>query len=541
MKAFVKGDLEGFFAFGLDTLLTYILLSTLCLEFLKFSPDLLFLRILPATAVGLVVGNLFYAWQALKLARLEGRDDVCAIPYGTSSITIVIYVFLIMFPTQQKALDVGFSKAEADIIAWHTGLLACMFSGMIEFFGAFIVNQIRRVTPRVVMLVAKAGTALAFLSMDYVLRTFTYPVLGFTSLVLVLAFYFGGVRVKGGIPSGFIILLVGTALAWGLSYTGVSPVTSFEPFNLDYAGFHLPLPELHRVFESLDFVVEFLPIVIPFGFIFLIGSLQNIESAAAAGDHYPPRPLLLTNGIGSFAAAAFGSPFPTTIFLGHPGYKALGARAGYSTLNASFWTFFCVTGLVTIFTRLIPIEAIMPIIIWLGIVICAQNFQVAHARHMPAIVIGLLPALAAYVALAVKHTLVVAGKLTDTRLMNPDTTEALVSMRNFYADGMFALSQGYIYSSMVWAAIAYHIIDRRFRQAAAWSAAGAVLSITGFIHAYKYSGTDVLGVFHFPMPVWNKWATGYLVITSLLLALPKLLRDHEVIPEPSRLPPTGAD
>ena len=86
MKPFVKGDWEGFFAFGLDALLAFILMSKLCLDFLGFSEQLFFERILPASAIGLIIGNGFYAWQALKLAKLENRNDVCAIPYGTSTI-----------------------------------------------------------------------------------------------------------------------------------------------------------------------------------------------------------------------------------------------------------------------------------------------------------------------------------------------------------------------------------------------------------------------------------------------------------------------
>ena len=46
----------------------------------------------------------------------------------------------------------------------------------------------------------------------------------------------------------------------------------------------------------------------------------------------------------SVSAALFGSAFPTTIYIGHPGWKALGARAGYSILNGAFVTTICVTG-----------------------------------------------------------------------------------------------------------------------------------------------------------------------------------------------------
>jgi two-component system, cell cycle sensor histidine kinase and response regulator CckA len=63
------------------------------------------------------------------------------------------------------------------------------------------------------------------------------------------------------------------------------------------------------------------------------GSLQNIESAESAGDAYDTRTSLTVNGLGSIVAAMFGSAFPTTIYIGHPGWKALGARAGYSVLK----------------------------------------------------------------------------------------------------------------------------------------------------------------------------------------------------------------
>ena len=76
----------------------------------------------------------------------------------------------------------------------------------------------------------------------------------------------------------------------------------------------------------------------------VLGSLQNIESAEAAGDPYRHAPSLLVNGVGSVAAALFGSAFPTTIYIGHPGWKALGARAGYSVLNGAFVTSICLTG-----------------------------------------------------------------------------------------------------------------------------------------------------------------------------------------------------
>lgn len=528
MKPFVKGDWEGFFAFGLDALIAFILMNKLCLDFLGYNDELFFTRILPASIIGLIVGNLFYAYQALKLGQKENRDDVCAIPYGTSTLTIIIYVFLVMYPTQQKALGLGMSKEEADIISWHTGLLACIVSGSIEFFGSFFVHYLRKVTPRVVMLVAVAGTGLAFISMDYIFRTFAYPLIGFTSLALVLVLYFSGAKLKIGIPGGLIILSVGTIMAWSLYGMGFPSVVPTTEFTLEHFGFHIPKLEIFHVFSSVDLIIEFLPVVIPFGFIFLIGSLQNIEAAAAAGDSYEPRPLLLMNGVGSLSAAFFGSPFPTSIFLGHPGYKRIGARAGYSTINAIVWTIVCLTGTLSVIAYLIPIEAVMPILIWIGVVVCAQNFQIAEKKHMPAVLVGLTPAIAAYVSLAVKHAMTVAGSETGTNFYRAAFIDNFVTIRSFYADGMFALGQGFIYTCMIMAGITYYVIERRFHTAAKWCLIGALLSVIGFTHSYLITSGDIIGKLSLPEPTWTKWTTGYIAMAIVFLIMPFITKTDDI-------------
>src|SRR5690606_8875587 len=121
----------------------------------------------------------------------------------------------------------------------------------------------------------------------------------------------------------------------------------------------------------------------------VLGSLQNIESAEAAGDRFDTRSSLAVNGVGTIAAALFGSCFPTTIYIGHPGWKGLGARAGYSTLNGIAISAICLTGTVTAISRAVPIEAGVAIVLWIGIIITAQAFQATVRDHAPAVAIGL--------------------------------------------------------------------------------------------------------------------------------------------------------
>lgn len=527
MKLFGRGDWEGFFAVSLDAMMTLIVMQSLLTGFLGFSGALVFGRIMPAVAVGLIIGNGFYGWQALRLARLSGRDDVCAMPFGASIITVVVNIFLVMYPVQQSAIAAGAAKDAADILAWHVGLWACACAGVVEFGGAFVVHHIRRFTPRIVLLVSVAGTALVFLSLDLVFRTFAFPVIGFPALALIMTFFFGHQRLKLPIPSGAAVLLIGTGLAWLLHAIGLPSVVPGAAIDYVHLGLNLPRPEIFAALGSIGLAAGYLPIVLPFGFIFLLSGLQNIESAAEAGDDYTPRPLLMMNGIGSIAAAAFGSPFPNSVYVGHPGYKRMGARAGYATMSAIFWTFVCFTGSLTLITFAVPVEAVMPMIIFIGIVVCAQSFEAAERRHMPAVIMGLLPALATYIALAVKHALIVAGTESKRSFFDDATIAAFTSMRGFHANGMFALGQGYIYTGMLLAAITYYVIERRFTVAAWWSLGGSVLAATGFIHRYVIRGSDVVGILEPPFLNWNQWVAGYLLMAAIFLIIPRLSKTEE--------------
>ena len=104
MKLISKGDGEGFVAAFINNLVQLLILAPLCVGVLGFSPELVYGRILPGVAMSFLVGNLFYAWQALQLAKRENRDDVCALPYGISTPGLFAHVFLVMLPAKQLAL-----------------------------------------------------------------------------------------------------------------------------------------------------------------------------------------------------------------------------------------------------------------------------------------------------------------------------------------------------------------------------------------------------------------------------------------------------
>ena len=486
MKLFTRGDVDGFCAIALDNIVQLLLVPALCLGVVGLPPAMVFGRILPGIAVSYLAGNLFYAWQAHRLAKKEGRIDVCALPFGLNTPTFIAYVFLVMLPAKQIAKATG--AADPDTIAWQAGLVACIGSGLIEFFGAFIAERVRRMTPRAALLAALSGAGLAFLTLNFLITTFAHPVVGFVTLGLVLLFYFGGVKPKWGIPAALVVLLVGTVLSW---ITGLAPN---GPRPTDSLGFYPPLPVIGDVWRGLvsgQFWL-YLPVVIPLGLLNLLASLQCIESAAAAGDNYAARSSLLVNGASTLAAACFGSPFPTSIYIGHPAWKRMGARAGYSTLNGIFITVVCLTGSMALIGWAVPADAGIAIIVWIGVIIAVQSFESTPAKHWPAVVLGMGPVLLMWVAFFSKNALRIAGMgTTPGQEFSPKLVDAFHASGTLI-EGVFAVEQGAFYCSVVLAAVTVFIIEKRLVTAALWSFAAAALSLVGLLHSWRFSPSDTV-------------------------------------------------
>jgi AGZA family xanthine/uracil permease-like MFS transporter len=497
---------DGFFGLALDNLVQLLLIDGLCRFVLGFPPALLYGRILPGAAVSLLVGNLYYAWQARRIALATGRADVCALPYGINTVSLIAHVFLVMLPAKlaAEALDVP----DPARVAWQAGLVACIGSGVIELGGAFIAERIRRATPRAALLSTLAGIALGFISLGFLFRTFARPVVGFTTLAIILLTYFGRVHFRGGLPGGLVAVGLGTILAWttGIAPAGPSPAG---------AALHLPVPVLSDLLAALGagHWLTYLSVILPMGIFNVVGSLQNIESAEAAGDRFPTRPSLAVNGIGTLAAACFGSCFPTTIYIGHPGWKALGARVGYSVLNAVFISVICLSGTVAFLAWAVPIDAGLAIVLWIGIVISAQAFQATPRSHAPAVVVGLLPGLAAWGALMAKNGLRAAGYGSPGGpAFSSDLIEAFQAS-DTWIHGAFSLEQGFIFSSMILSAATVAVIERRFLGAAIWAGIGASLSVVGLMHSYQWTAQDTALSL---TPAWP-WAAGYALMAGIFL------------------------
>ncbi len=521
---FVRGDIDGFFGLFVDNLLQLILIAGLC-GLIGFDDNLIYSRIIPGAAISILVGNVYYSWQAMQLARRTGRTDVTALPYGINTVSIIAFVFLVMAPVH--ALAKQNNHPDPARLAWEAGLFACLIGAVIEIIGAFTADWLRKYTPRAALLSALAGIAITFISMGFIFQMFAMPIVTIVPLFIMLVCYAGNVKFKF-LPGGLLSVIVGGILAWGsyllmtkfpgLGWSVWTPPTQ-EPINIT---FHWPLPAFKELARTLadPNCWQYMTIILPMSLFNVLGSLQNLESAEAAGDRYETKPSLLVNGIGSVAAALFGSPFPTTIYIGHPGWKAMGARIGYSVVNGVVITAVSLLGVVTVVKHVIPIETMLPILLWIGIIITAQSFADVPKRHYLAVAIGLIPSLAAWAR----------SPIIDAALNGNSYVDAAKSMplRGVYLTGVIALEQGFIITSILFSAALAYIIDKQFHKAAGWLAAAAFFSCVGLIHAYTL--TPMM-----PVPKLGFWAApefaiGYGISAIYMFVLHKTGHSAKVPP-----------
>ncbi len=101
-KWFMPGDLDGFFGLMIDNLIQILVLSFLLTTLCGVPGDFIYKVILPGTAISLLLGNLFYSWQAYRLGKKENRSDVTALPYELIRFLYSPLYSLLYFPYIRK-------------------------------------------------------------------------------------------------------------------------------------------------------------------------------------------------------------------------------------------------------------------------------------------------------------------------------------------------------------------------------------------------------------------------------------------------------
>ncbi|HTG18968.1 MAG TPA: regulator [Reyranella sp.] len=498
-KLWVPGDWNAFFGFGTNILVNMLVLTGLLRFVLKMPDELVFGRILPATGLMLCLSTVYYAWLAYRLAKETGRTDVCALPSGISVPHMFIVVFVIMLPILITTKD--------PVQAWEAGLTWVFVQSFVLMGGGLIAPYIRKITPRAALLGSLAGISITFISMRPGAQMVMTPVIGLVCFAVIMVDWFGGVRYFKGVPGGLVAIIVGAVIAWGSTLFGFNyGGLTIEGLKgaLSSFGFSYPMPAVGHVFGGFQFIGVILVTAIPFGIYDLVEAMDNVESAAAAGDSFPTTRVLTADGVVSLIGCLMGNPFINAVYIGHPGWKAMGGRIGYSAATGALVIVLAWFGVIALMMALIPVVAILPILLYIGMLIGSQAFQETPMRHAPAIVLALVPQIAAWGKTQIDGALNAAGtSATAVGFDKLDQTGVLYQ-------GLEILGGGATLAGIVLAAITVFIIERDFMKAAAFAAAGAVFTFFGLIHA------EALGIGRTPSMVIS-----YLGIAVILLACSK--------------------
>ena len=451
----------------------------------------------------------------VRLAQKTGRSDVCALPSGVSVPHMFIVTFVIMLPI---ALTTG-----DPIKGWEAGLVWVFFQSFILMIGGFIAPIVRKITPRAALLGTLAGVSVTFISMRPALEMFMTPVIGLTCFGIILVSWFGGVKYPKGIPAGLVAIAVGMLIAWGsnlfgLNYGGLSGTgvkSAFANF-----GFSIPLPAFDHVFSGFQYLGVILITAIPYGIYDLVEAMDNVESAEVAGDHFPTTRVLTADGVVSLIGCLMGNPFINAVYIGHPGWKAMGGRIGYSAATGLMVIVLSWFGVISLMLAIIPVVAISPILLYIGMLICAQAFQATPKEHAPAVALALTPHLAAWA------TVLISGALGAAGLMFPAVHApefvAKMEQNGVLFKGLETMGGGSIVTGLVLGAIAVFIIERKFINASAFALAGAVLTFFGFMHG------EQIGI-----AVTPTVAVAYAIVAAFLFGLSKY---PEMVSAPASAP-----
>ncbi|HVS34440.1 MAG TPA: hypothetical protein VMS17_02595 [Gemmataceae bacterium] len=559
------GDVNAFFGLMLDNVT--VMLSLLFVitgdSPGRFTPGFVMTHMIPGTALGVLMGDLVYSWMAFRLARKTGRSDVTAMPLGLDTPSTFGVSFLVLLPALQYGqAQLHLDHERAMEFAWHVGLMLLALIGVFKVVAAPLGNAVRRLVPRAGLLGSLAAIALTLIAFMPLWEGIApLPVVGLAALTLILVTLVAHRELPFKIPGALAAVVLGFVVlqaCWGLDWAFGGYGWHLAPMRADPH----PLPPWQPAamvsfygaaadwWGVLSYALTKLPVALPFALATIVGGIDCTESAAAAGDEYDTRTILLTEGAASLLAGLLGGVIQTTPYIGHPAYKKMGGRTAYTLATALFVGTAGFFGWFTMLLDWLPAAAMFPILVFVGLEITAQSFHATPVKHYPALALAVLPALAYLAALAMKMAFGPALPAAE------DGRALLQALR--------CLSNGFLISGLLWAAALATLLDGRLKASAAFLATAGGCAFFGVIHsplADERIGLPytVLVQLRDEAPqMWNAaisqtpyhWAAAYGICALILLGLSYVrqdsprkedkrdgIRDGDAAPSPAAVSP----
>ncbi len=496
------GDVNAFFGLMLDNMTGLVVLSSILMGIFQMPAEVVLLKMVPGTALGVMLGDLAYTWMAFRLANKERRQDVTAMPLGIDAIALFGLTLGVVGPAYAVTHD-------ADK-AWAAGMAVLVVMGAVKVITAFFGEAVRRNVPRAALLGSLAAIAAIFIAYLPALKIFSDPIAGLVALGVILLTLTARIKLPFKIPGALGAVALGAVVYY------LSKAFGFAgPHNHVDASFalSLPYPTLHWL-DGLALGAKYLPIAIPIAITNVIGGIDNTESAAVAGDHYSTRDILLVEGLATLIAGMCGGVIQNTPYIGHPAYKRMGGRAAYTLATGLFIGLGTMVGLTGWLIALLPESVMVPILIFIGLEVTAQAFGESNRRHLPAVAICFIPVVADLVFIQYNTVMGMGGLSLDK--MPPDFQQTY--------NAVMVLGNGFVCTAMIWAAMLAFLIDRKLRHAGLAAVTAAAFTVVGLIHSPFADGRLFYPSADLPRAVWMT-AAGYLLMAGCYFIMNTLNND----------------
>lgn len=526
---FALGDLNAFFALMFDNVANLALFGLLLTGVFKIPAEIVYMKMFPGTAIGVLIGDLIYTWMAFRLARRTQNANVTAMPLGLDSPSTVGIALMVIGPAFLAALrntpnPTPQQLYDAGIVAWQVGMATLFLIGIVKLFFSFFGDWVARVVPEAGLLGSLAGVGITFLALVPLEHMFGLPIVGMIAFGIILYALVARVKLPYNMPSVFLSVLVGALLYYVLLAAKLVPAHTID-FSLRFAP---PIPTLDFI-AGLKTALDYLPIAIPFGLLTVIGGINVTASARLAGDAYKTRSILLTEAVATLGASLFGGVAQSTPYIGHPAYKAMGGRAGYTLATGIFVGLGGIFGYLGFMAELLPAAALAPIFIFVGLDIVEQSYHSTPKRHATAVTMAIIPAIPALVQMKLGPMIGDIERFYAT--LKASSSELAGKMHSSFAyferhyqEGWLAINavgNGFILTAMIWGAFTAMLIDRRFRRASVFIMIGALFSFFGLMHSVQIGGGMYLPwrVQTIAGPTPFAITTAYALLAALIYAL----------------------
>ncbi len=485
-RIFAKGDINAFFGLMLDNVTNLVILTGILSGVFGYPLKIIMTRMIPGTAIGVMIGDLIYTYMAYRLMKKENRSDVTAMPLGLDTPSTVGIALTVLGPVYLQTKDA--------MLTLYVGMSVLVIMGIIKTILSFFGEYVQKYLPEPGFLGSIGGIGLALLGFYPMMDVFKLPIVGITALGIIVYAFFARRELPFKVPPVFAAVALGTLIYYVLPLKGGHQATTS-------LGLFLPIPDFN-LFQGFRLALNYLPVVIPFGILTIVGGINVNESAKVAGDNYKTRDILLTEAIATIVAGLCGGVAQSTPYIGHPAYKRMGARAGYTLATGLFIGIGGILGIVGGIVNIIPVAAVAPILIFIGFEIAEQSIVVSK-NEIPAVLFAFIPSIANLVQVQVNTFMGFFGKTVSD--LSGDILETYKAIT--------VLGNGFILTAMLWGSLVAFLIRKNLKGFISVSIVVIIFTLTGVIHSVNPNGS-----IYYPSLGFNystEIAAGYLVFTVL--------------------------